>query len=134
MIRLLFTNSMALHNSVAFFFNQQYYFGLLPGLNRVSKKLDIDCAPAMVGWEFSGVSCHPVFDGFVVCEEHQDILMDAWNADEVERERRAHEKKTKRACDNWRKLTRAMLMYEKIRKKYAKKEAAEVVDDNCTKT
>jgi hypothetical protein len=41
---------------------------MLSGLNRVAKKLNVDCAPAMIGWEFSGGGCHPVFDGFVVCE------------------------------------------------------------------
>ena len=48
--------------------------------------------------------------------------MDAWNADIEERERKAAEKKSKRAWDNWRKLVRGMMMHEKIRKKYAKKE------------
>ena len=91
----------------------------ITGLNRVAKKLNIDCAPAMIGWEFSGGGCHPVFDGFVVCEEMQDTLMDAWNIDVEERERKAHEKKMKRVLDNWRKLTRGLMMHEKIRKKYA---------------
>lgn len=48
-------------------------------LARVARKLDIDCAPAVVGWEFSGGSSHPVLDGFVVCEEVKDVLLDAWN-------------------------------------------------------
>lgn len=93
----------------------------ITGLNRVAKKLGIDCASAMVGWEFSGGGCHPVFDGFVVCEEFQDTLMDAWNADVEEKEKKAAEKKTKKALDNWRKLIRGLLMHEKIRKKYSKK-------------
>ncbi len=93
----------------------------ITGLNRVARKLEIDCAPAMIGWEFSGGGCHPVFDGFVVCEEFQDTLMDAWNAEVEEKERKLKEKKEKRALDNWRKLIKGMLMHEKIRKKYAKK-------------
>lgn len=48
-------------------------------LARVARKLDIDCAPAVVGWEYSGCSSHPVLDGFVVCEEVKDVLLDAWN-------------------------------------------------------
>ncbi|XP_054263305.1 DNA repair protein complementing XP-C cells homolog isoform X2 [Macrosteles quadrilineatus] len=51
----------------------------VPGLGRVARKLDIDCAPAVVGWEFSGGGSHPVLDGFIVCEEFKDILLDAWN-------------------------------------------------------
>lgn len=51
---------------------------IVPGLDKVAKKLDIDCAPALTGFEFSGIS-RPVFDGFVVCEEFKEILLDAWN-------------------------------------------------------
>ena len=91
-----------------------------PGLHRVARKLGIDCAQAMIGWDFSGGRAHPCFDGYVVCEEFQDTLMDAWNAENEERERKAAEKKTKRALDNWKKLIRGLAMHEKIRKKYAK--------------
>ena len=55
----------------------------LPGLNRVARKLGIDIAPAMIGWEYNRGGCHPMFDGFVVCEEFQETLLDAWNADQV---------------------------------------------------
>ena len=84
----------------------------------MAKKLDIDCAAAMVGWEFSGSGCHPVFDGFVVCEELSETLMDAWNKDQEEKLKKDAEKKEKRALDNWKKLIKGMLMHQKIRKKY----------------
>ena len=48
------------------------------GLSRVAKKLGIDCAPAMVGWDYHCGGSHPVFEGYVVCEEFEDTLMDAW--------------------------------------------------------
>ena len=85
----------------------------------MAKKLGIDCAPAMIGWEFSGGGAHPVYDGYVVCEEFQDTLMDAWNTEIEEKERKAKEKKEKRVLENWRKLIKGLLMHEKIRKKYA---------------
>jgi len=44
----------------------------------VARKLGIDCAPAMTGWDFHGGWSHPVYDGFVVCDEHVESLMDAW--------------------------------------------------------
>ena len=89
-------------------------------LPKVARKLGIDCAQAMIGWEFSGGRAHPCFDGYVVCEEFRDTLMDAWNAEVEEKERKAKEKKEKRVLDNWKKLIKGMLMHEKIRKKYAK--------------
>jgi hypothetical protein len=56
-----------------------FLFFTVPGLNRVARKLGIDCAPAVIGFDFHCGGSHPVFDGFVVCEEYQDTLLDAWN-------------------------------------------------------
>jgi len=33
----------------------------MPGLNKVARKLNVDCASAMVGWEFHGGINHPVY-------------------------------------------------------------------------
>ena len=94
----------------------------ITGINKVAKKLNIDCAPAMIGWEFSGGGAHPVYDGYVVCTEMQDTIMDAWNVYAEEQERKVHEKKEKRVLENWRKLTKGLVMYHKIKRKYAKPE------------
>lgn len=51
---------------------------LVPALNKVARKLNIDCAPAVVGFDFHSGWSHPVFDGFVVCEEFKDTLIAAW--------------------------------------------------------
>ena len=90
------------------------------GLNKTARKLDIDCAPAMIGWEFSGGGCHPVFDGFVVCTEHQEVLMDAWNTEVEEKAKKDAAKKEKRVLDNWKKLAKGLLTAEKIKRKYLK--------------
>ncbi len=60
--------------------HQHNIFSIVPGLQRIASKLGIDCAAAIVGFEYStnGWS-YPVKDGFVVCEEHKDILLDAYN-------------------------------------------------------
>ncbi|CAB1336286.1 unnamed protein product [Coregonus sp. 'balchen'] len=47
----------------------------LPNLNRVAKKLDMDCASAVTGFDFHhGGYFHAVTDGYIVCEEHEEIL------------------------------------------------------------
>ena len=89
------------------------------GLNRVAKKLNIDCAPAMVGFDFHSGFTHPVYDGYVVCEEFRETLMDAWNVDVEERARKAEEKREKRILENWEKLTRGLLIAQKVKRKYA---------------
>lgn len=92
----------------------------IQGLSRIAKKLNIDCAPAMVGWEFSNGSMRPVYDGFVICEEANDYIMDAWNQEMDEQMKKEALKREKRAIDNWTKLVRGMLLYQKIAKKYSK--------------
>jgi len=37
----------------------------------------------MTGWDYHGGWSHPVFDGFVVCEEHVEMLLDAWQVEEL---------------------------------------------------
>ena len=61
---------------------------------------------------------HPVFDGFVVCKEHQEVLMDAWNTEIEEKAKKDAAKKEKRVLDNWRKLVKGKLTAEKIKRKY----------------
>jgi len=91
------------------------------GMQKVLRKLNIDAAPAMMGWDFSGGGCHPVFDGYVVCEEFADLVIDAWHQDQKEREERAEEKREKKILDNWRRLVKGLFIREKIQAKYMKK-------------
>ncbi|KAK2712997.1 DNA repair protein complementing XP-C cells homolog isoform X2 [Artemia franciscana] len=90
----------------------------MPLLNRVAKKLGIDCAPAMIGWDYHGGSSHPVFDGWIICEEHRDTLLDAWQAAELETEKKEKEKRDKRVFGNWRRLIRGVLIRERLNEKY----------------
>ena len=32
----------------------------------------------MVGFDFHKGGTHPVFDGYVICTEYEDVLKDAW--------------------------------------------------------
>ncbi|XP_075972892.1 DNA repair protein complementing XP-C cells homolog [Anticarsia gemmatalis] len=90
----------------------------LPGLNRVAKKLNIDCAPAMTGFDFNGGWSHPVYDGFVVCQEFEEIIVDAWTKDQEEQERRELEKTEMRVYGNWRRLIKSLLIRERLKLKY----------------
>uniref|UniRef100_A0A182P8P0 Rad4 beta-hairpin domain-containing protein n=1 Tax=Anopheles epiroticus TaxID=199890 RepID=A0A182P8P0_9DIPT len=86
----------------------------LPGLNRICKKLRIDCAQAVTGFDFHGGSSHPVYDGFVVCEEFRDVVVDAWHEEQQTEEQRAREKYEKRVYGNWKKLIKGLLIRRKL--------------------
>lgn len=90
----------------------------VPSLNRIAKKLQIDCAPAVVGFDFHSGGCHPTYDGFVVCEEFVDVLMDAWNKDIDESAKRREEKHEKRIYGNWRRLIKGLLIREALKARY----------------
>ncbi|XP_077519736.1 DNA repair protein complementing XP-C cells homolog [Amblyomma americanum] len=89
-----------------------------PGLARVAAKLNIDCVPAVVGFEGHCRGVHPVFDGWVVCEEFQDTLMAAWEEEQANISNREEEKRLKRVYGNWKKLIKAVLIRERLRTKY----------------
>ncbi|XP_070559487.1 DNA repair protein complementing XP-C cells-like [Ptychodera flava] len=90
----------------------------IPGLNRVARKLDIDCAPAMVGWDFHSGFSHPQFDGFIVCEEYKETLLDAWEHEQQEIERKAREKREKRVMQHWKLLIKGLLIRERLKRRF----------------
>ncbi|KAF8788031.1 DNA repair protein complementing XP-C cells like protein [Argiope bruennichi] len=90
----------------------------LPGINRVAKKLGIDCSPAVVGFDGHKGSVHPVFEGFVVCEEFKDTIIAAWEEEQENIRKREEEKREKRIYGNWKKLIKGLLIRERIKLKY----------------
>ncbi|KAL0839576.1 hypothetical protein ABMA28_016267 [Loxostege sticticalis] len=104
----------------------------LPGLNKVAKKLNIDCAPAMTGFDFNGGWSHPVYDGFVVCTEFEDIITEAWAEDQEEQERKEIEKTEARVYGNWRRLIKGLLIRERLKNKYGFQEPSTSKDSKKT--
>ncbi|XP_034479609.1 DNA repair protein complementing XP-C cells homolog [Drosophila innubila] len=90
----------------------------LPGLMRVCKKLNIDCANAVIGFDFHQGACHPMYDGFVVCEEFGEIVTAAWEEDQQEQARKEREKYESRVYGNWKKLIKGLLIRERLKRKY----------------
>ncbi|XP_018300174.1 DNA repair protein complementing XP-C cells isoform X2 [Mycetomoellerius zeteki] len=91
---------------------------ILPGLNRIARKLNIDCATAVVGFNFGCMGAVPAIEGYVVCAEYEDTLREAWEAEQIEAAKRAAEKIKKKVYANWRKLIRGLLIREKLQQKY----------------
>ncbi|XP_004702426.1 DNA repair protein complementing XP-C cells [Echinops telfairi] len=96
----------------------------LPNLQRVARKLDIDCVPAVTGFDFHGGYSHPVTDGYIICEEHKEVLLDAWDREQDLIEKKEKEKKEKRALGNWKLLARGLLIRERLKLRYGTKSEA----------
>ncbi|XP_020239639.1 DNA repair protein RAD4 isoform X3 [Cajanus cajan] len=84
----------------------------------VAKRLEIDYAPAMVGFEFKNGRSYPVFDGIVVCTEFKDVLLEA-HAEEDER-RQAEEKKRDetQALSRWYQLLSSIVTRQRLNNRY----------------
>uniref|UniRef100_A0A0K8V318 DNA repair protein complementing XP-C cells n=1 Tax=Bactrocera latifrons TaxID=174628 RepID=A0A0K8V318_BACLA len=90
----------------------------LTGLNRICKRLGIDCAHAVIGFDFHQGACHPLYDGFVVCEEFADQVTAAWYQDQEEQEKKEQDKYEARVYGNWKKLIKGLIIRERLKKKY----------------
>jgi xeroderma pigmentosum group C-complementing protein len=91
---------------------------IVPALNRIARKLNIDCAPACVGFNFGCRGALPAFEGFIVCEEYEDTLREAWEDEQREAQKRAQVKREKRIYGNWKKLIKSLLIRERLATKY----------------
>lgn len=90
----------------------------IQGMQRVARKLDIDFAPAMVGWDFHGGFSHPVFDGIVVAAEFEEILLEAWETEEQITMEKEIKKREKKVLDRWRKFVKGALIRERVRRQF----------------
>jgi len=88
------------------------------GTVKICKRLGIDYAEAVTGFEFGHRMAVPIITGVVIAEEHYDTVMDEWEKDEVERVRKEDEKRTKAALGMWRKMLMGMRIIEKVREEY----------------
>jgi len=102
----------------------------VPGLYRIARKLNIDCAAAVVGFNFGSMGAVPAIEGFVVCAEYEDTLREAWEAEQLETAKRAEKKREKRIYGNWRKLIKGLLIREKLAQRYESEKESEANQSN----
>lgn len=96
----------------------------LPNLHRVARKLDIDCAQAVTGFDFHKGYSHPITEGYIVCEEYKDVLLAAWENEQALIEKKEKEKREKRALGNWKLLAKGLLIRERLKLRYGAKSEA----------
>jgi xeroderma pigmentosum group C-complementing protein len=102
----------------------------LRGTVRICKKLGIDYAEACTGFEFGHQMAVPVIVGVVVAEEHEHVLIDAWEQEEERKRVREDEKRRKATLALWRKFIIGLRIAERIKREYGE---AEEVDPFANK-
>jgi xeroderma pigmentosum group C-complementing protein len=100
----------------------------LRGTVRICKKLEIDFAEAVTGFEFGNKRAVPVCTGVVVAKENARAVRDAWH--EYNEVQRAKEEKKLEAIvlDMWRKFVIGLRIRERVRDTYG----ADAVDELTT--
>lgn len=90
----------------------------LKGTARVCKKLGVDFAEACTGFEFGKRRAVPVLTGVVVAEENEDLVIDAWEADEAEKRIKEESKREKLVLSLWKKFALGLRIVERMKKEY----------------
>ncbi|XP_038667938.1 DNA repair protein complementing XP-C cells [Scyliorhinus canicula] len=93
-------------------------------INRVARKLNIDCAGAVIGFDFHSGHSHPITDGYIVCEEYVEILLAAREEEEAEMARKEQKKREQRVMGNWKLLVKGLLIRERLKARYGGKDEA----------
>ncbi|KAK4134554.1 Rad4-domain-containing protein [Trichocladium antarcticum] len=88
------------------------------GAGRAARRLGVDSADAVVGFEFGHRMAVPVIQGVVVAEEHYGRVMAELERDEAEKRRKEDEKRRKAALGMWRRLVMGLRIVERIGREY----------------
>eukprot|EP00850_Spirogloea_muscicola_P016316 SM000131S26746 [mRNA] locus=s131:317913:324544:+ [translate_table: standard] len=90
----------------------------LPRIVPVVRRLGFDFAPAMVGFEVKGGKSKPMYQGVVVCHEHEAAIRQAYDEEEARRALQARRKRGQAALDRWRLLIRSLATRQRLREAY----------------
>jgi xeroderma pigmentosum group C-complementing protein len=90
----------------------------LKGTARICRKLNIDYAEACTGFEFGKQRAVPVITGVVIAQENEDVLIDAWEIEEAEKQRKERDKREKFLLGLWRKFASGLRIVNRMREEY----------------
>ena len=88
------------------------------GLVKLCKKLEIDFAEAVVGFEFGNRMAVPVIQGVIVAENNQHALLEAWEEEEARKKIREDEKRQAQISGTWRKYLMGLRILDNMRNQY----------------
>jgi hypothetical protein len=90
----------------------------MPNLNRICRKLSIDCVAAVIGFDAHGGFSHAVYDGWIICEEFKETVSLAYEQFEQEEAKNQIKKRHDRIIANWTRLAKLLLIRKRLNIKY----------------
>ena len=85
---------------------------------RICKRLGIDYAEAVTGFEFGNKRAVPVITGVMVAEENKNVVISEWEKEEEERKVKEEGKRERTALATWRKWLMGLRIIERVREEY----------------
>ncbi|KAG8531597.1 uncharacterized protein KY384_003227 [Bacidia gigantensis] len=85
---------------------------------RICKRMEIDYAEAVTGFEFGHRMAVPVITGVVVAKENEQAVFKQWEKEEVERKLREEAKLEKQALATWRKWLMGLRIIYRVMEEY----------------
>ncbi|KAG8896962.1 hypothetical protein FRC01_011545, partial [Tulasnella sp. 417] len=89
------------------------------GIAKIARKLGIDHAEAVTGFEFKQRRALPILTGIVVAEEESEALLEAYWASEHAAEEKERQKKQERVFKRWQKLVKGLRIRQRLLKEYS---------------
>ncbi|KAH7885453.1 hypothetical protein F5I97DRAFT_2033703 [Phlebopus sp. FC_14] len=89
------------------------------GVAKIAKKLGLDYAEAVTGFEFKKRRAYPVLEGIVVAAENENVIVEAYLETEHDAEEKARAKRLDRVCKRWVRLIQGLRLRDRLQKQYA---------------
>ncbi|KAI8384523.1 uncharacterized protein BYT42DRAFT_562788 [Radiomyces spectabilis] len=90
----------------------------IDGIGKVARKLGVDFADAVVGFDFVKRRSVPVTRGIVVAKEAEQMLLEAWGEFEQNESNKAIAKHEKETYARWRKIIMGVLIHARVEEDY----------------
>ncbi|KAI1079123.1 Rad4-domain-containing protein [Whalleya microplaca] len=100
------------------------------GIVRVCKRLEVDYAEAVVGFEFGHRMAVPVIQGAVIAEENYERVIEELEKDEAERARKENEKRRKETLGMWRKFLMGLRIADRFKQEWGELDESVKVFDH----
>ncbi|KAG8981419.1 hypothetical protein FRB90_007271 [Tulasnella sp. 427] len=89
------------------------------GIAKIARRLGIDHAEAVTGFEFKQRRALPILTGIVVAEEQSEALLEAYWESELVAEEKERQKKQERVFKRWQKLVKGLRIRQRLLKEYS---------------
>ncbi|KAL9104962.1 MAG: hypothetical protein Q9163_000134 [Psora crenata] len=96
---------------------------------RICKRLGIDYAEAVTGFEFGNRIAVPIISGVVVAKENEHAVIREWEKDEEERRIKEEGKREKAALAMWKKSLMGLRIIQRVDEEYGKDAEAHIREE-----